>query len=223
MLSQLRTQVENHVGESIKSASITTLHLCALYHEDLVDAFEYLGLQFLELDVRDHVLLETSAAYVGYGFGMCSDYTDRDACKQEQHELPHEVVMAVLFTKTVLTVSLSVVHSAYFLFEPEYRHVVDFNLGFASRPVGGDEGDYWDTVSLKLQEIMMMNPYYDRPTKVLLMGDVVGENTFQRVLIKALGNQTDRVPEILWKDSESVPAKGAAEFAKRFEYDTGRS
>ena len=113
MLSELRTRVQKRVGESIESAAVATLNLVALYQEGLQDAFEYLGVNYLKIPVRYNTLYETSAAYAGYGFGLCSDYANRIACKQEQDDMESSAVMAVLYTRTVLAVSLSFTKSAY--------------------------------------------------------------------------------------------------------------
>ena len=222
MLSDLRNRVEEEMGKPVESAGVATLNLVALYPEDLQDAFEYVGLRYLTFPVRYGVLYETSAAYACYKFGLCSDYTNRRACKQEQVDLPSEVVMAVLYTRSALTVSLSVMKSAYYLWEPPYRHLLEFSLGYDARPVNVTDEEYWDAVGLKLQQIMIENPYYERPAKVLLMGDCVGDKTFQRILKKALNQQMGELPEILDKGSEGVAAKGAAEFAKRIPYDPYR-
>lgn len=222
MLSDLRNLVEEQIGKPIDSAGAATLNLVALYPEDLQDAFEYVGLRYLTFPVRYDVLYETSAAYAGYGYGLCSDYTDRNACKQEQVDMPSDVVMAVLYTRTALTVSLSVIKSAYYLYEPLDRHLLDFSLGYDARSLSTDEEDYWDAVGSKLEQILIKNPYYKRPAKVLLMGDCVRDENFQRTLKKAMGNQMAQLPEILIEDSEGIAAKGAAVFATRVPYDPYR-
>ena len=219
MLSELRTLVEEQIGEPIESAGAATLNLVALYPEDLQDAFEYVGLRYLTFPVRYDTLYETSAAYTGYGYGLCSDYTDRITCKQEQVNMPSDVVMAVLYTRTALTVSLSVMKSAYYLYEPLNRLLSDFSLGYDARSLSTDEEDYWDAVRSKLQQILIKNPYYERPAKVMLMGDCIRDERFQRTLQEALSNQTVQLPDILIEDSENVAAKGAAELAKRVPYD----
>lgn len=219
MLSDLRTRVEEQTGKPVESAGVATLNLVGLYHEDLQDAFEYVGLRYLTFPVRYDVLYETNAAYGGYDYGLCSDYTDRNACKHEQDEMPSDVVMAVLYTRTVLTVSLSITKSAYYLYEPLNRHLLDFSLGYGARFLKVADQDYWDAIASKLEQILIENSYYKRPAKVLLMGDCVRDETFQRILKKVLSNQMDKMPEILSKDSEGVAAKGAAEFAKRIPYD----
>ena len=216
MLSDLRTLVEEWTGKPVESAGVATLNLVALYHEDLQDAFEYVGLRYLTFPVRYDVLYETSAALAGYDYGLCSDYTDRDVSKHEQDDMPSDVVMAVLYTRTVLTVSLSITKSAYYLYEPLNRHLLDFSLGYDAKVA---DKNYWDAVGSKLEQILNENPYYKRPAKVLLMGDCVADVTFQRILKNALSSQMAQMPEILSKDSERVAAKGAAEFAKRIPYD----
>ena len=219
MLSDLRTLVEEQTGKAIKSAGAATLNLVALRPEDLQDAFEYVGLRYLAFPVRYDVLYETSAAYAGYGYGLCSDHTDRNACKQEQVDVPSDVVMAVLYTRTVLTASLSVLKSAYYLYEPLDRHLLNFSLVFDAQSFDAGEKEYWDAVGSKLERILIKHPYSKRPAKVLLMGDCVQDETFQPTLKEALSNQMAQLPEILIEDSAAVAAKGAAEFAKRILYD----
>lgn len=216
ILSDLRARVEEQTGQHIEEAGVTTLNLVALYPEDLHDAFEHVGLRYLPFPVRYDVLYETSAAYAGHKYGLCSNYTDRIACKHEQEQMPSEVVMGVLYTRTVLTVSLSITKSAYYLYEPLNRHLLDFSLGYNARSL---QKDYWDAIGSKLEQILLENPYYERPAKVLLMGDCVRDETFQRILNRALRNQTADAPEILSQDSEGVAARGAAELAKRIPYD----
>lgn len=216
MISQLRTSVEARVGP-VLSAGVTIPHLVAIYDEDLRDAFEYLGLQYT--DFYDgfpghHMLYETSAAYAGYGFGLCDDYQDSLACHNQESQLNDTVAMAILYTRTALTLSLSIVKSAYSLWEPSYRYLVDFELGYGMSN-GDDDDGYWGEVRKRLGQIMTANPYYKRPEKVLLMGDCIGVERFQRQLLEVLGDQMEDPPEILRSDSDVVAAVGIAELAKR--------
>lgn len=61
------------------------------------------------------MLYKTSAAYTGYRFGLCPSYEDTAAYKEEQQAIPDTVVMVILYTRTALTVSLSIVGTAYSL------------------------------------------------------------------------------------------------------------
>lgn len=220
MLLDLRATVEEQVGP-ITSAGVTTMNLVALYDEDLHDAFEYVGLEYLTFPVGyvgHNTLYETSAAYAGYGYGLCTDYkTDPEACKHEQYNMTDEAVMAILYTDTVLSVSLSVIRSAYALWEPPYRYLADFNLGYTHN-VKMNLKEYWSAVELKLQQIMIENPRHERPSKVLLMGDRANDREFKEALAKTLGEQTEDMPEILSEGAVGVAARGAAEMTKREGY-----
>lgn len=216
LLLALRSAVEEQVGP-ITSAAVTSMNLIALYDEDLYDAFEYVGLKYITFPigyVGHNILYETSAAYAGYGYGLCADYkTDPEACQQEERDMNDETVMAVLYTDTVLSVSLSVLRSAYALWEPSYRYLADFDLGYNAN-LGSE--DYWSKVGLKLQEIMVENPGYERPSKILLMGDRTNSRKFAETLVKALGEQMpEGLPEILSDGAVGVAARGVAEMAKR--------
>ncbi|KAI4129588.1 MAG: hypothetical protein LQ338_002162 [Usnochroma carphineum] len=223
MLIALRSAVEEHLHITISSAGVTTMNLAALYQEDLRDATEYAKLEYLAFPVRYQILYETSAAYAGYGYGLCADYTKRALCKEEQDDMDSEVVMAVLFTRTVLTVSLSVMKSAYYLYEPDTRHFSDFDLGYDSQTRQQSEQDYWDAVGSRLKEIMVKNPYFKRPAQVLLMGDCIDAGRFRCTLREALSSQMDPMPSIVSRDAEFAAAKGAAELTKRLSWDPYKS
>ncbi len=203
MLSDLRAAIEEQVGP-ITAAGVTTVNLVALYDEDLHDAFEYVGLEYITFPmgyVGHNILYETSAAYAGYGYGLCTDYdTDLEACRNEQYNMTDEVVMAVLYTDTVLSVSLSVIRSAYALWEPPYRYLANFDLGYNANVEMNPE-EYWSAVELKLQQTMIDNPGYERPSKVLLMGDRTNDREFKETLIEALGEQMKELPEIFERRS----------------------
>ena len=221
MIIALRSAVEKHLQTSISSAGITTLHMAALYPEDMLDACEYAKLEYLSFPfhIRDNMLYETSTAYAGYGYGLCDNYREREGCKKEQDDMDFDAVMAVLFTRSVLTVTLSGMHSAYYLWEPDYRHYSNFSLGYDSKTRQQNEQGYWNAVTNQLEEIMVKFPYYERPRKVLLMGDCVDDKNFRAALEKVLSRQMDTLPEILSHDAEFTAAKGTAELTKRLPWD----
>ena len=217
MISRLREQVEEQIGVRIDSACVTTMHLVALYYEDLHDAFEYAGLTYITFSPGfKYVIYEISAAYAGYGFGPCSDYKDHDACKQEHKNVAIETVISVLYTRNVLALSLVKKTSAYYTYEA--AHSTDFALGHDDRTrEGADEEEYWDAVVWKLQQMMNQGRNW-QPDKVLVVGDCAGDETFPRVLKEVFGSYKKETLEVFSKDSAGVAAKGAAEFAKRRPY-----
>ena len=217
VLSELRTRVEEYLGQPIKSAAVAVFDLVALYQEDLQDVFEYVGLRYVPLPVRYDILYETSAAYAGYGYGLCSDYIDGPACKKEQQDMPFDIVMLVSCTRTALMVTLFITQSAYYLYEPVHRHLANFSFGYDAQWQWG--AIYWDEVASNLERIMVENPYYPRPGKVLLIGDLVKDETFIKTLEGVLSRQMKNVPEVIGQDPIFAAAKGAAELAKRIPYD----
>ena len=219
MLASLQDAAESHLGHRIHTAAVTTPHLLALYLEDIHDALEYLDLQNLDMPVRYGRLRETSTAYAGYGFGLCSNYTDLATCKEEQQAMPDDVIMAVLYTASALTVTLSVMQSAYYLWEPPYRHIEDFGLGSDAKHDNPNEAYYWEQVRNRLREIIVMHQYYERPSKVLLLGESAHEEKFLHILSETLNCTVDTLPEIYQADAEHIAALGAAEMAKRAPWD----
>lgn len=191
----------------------------AFYEEDLRDACEYAKIDCLTFPMRYEILYETSSAYAGYGFGLCKDPTDKATCKKEQDDMASDVVMSVLFTRTALTVSLSIVESAYYLYEPEARYLLDFDLGFDSPLRYKKPRDYWYAVENQLKKLMVVNPYYQRPDKVLLIGDCVADEDFKQSLDRALRSQMETMPLILSDKAEFAAAMGAAELARRLPWD----
>ena len=223
MLFDLHAAVEEQVGP-MTSAGVTTMNLVALYDEGLHDVFEYVGLEYITFPVGDvgcNILYETSAAYAGYGYGLCTNYkTDPEACKNEQYHMTDEVMIAVLYTDTVLSVSLSVIRSAYALWEPPYRYLADSALGHNNAYVEMNPEEYWSAVELELQQTMIDNPGYERPSKVLLMGDRTNGREFKERLVTALGEQMEDLSEILNEGAVGVAARGVAEMAKREIYSS---
>ena len=96
MITALKSKAEEHTGYEILAAVVTVPHLLALYAEDILDALEYCGLQHLRIPVRVDLVVETSAAYAGYGFGLCADYTNFTACHAEE-DVPWDYVSAIVF------------------------------------------------------------------------------------------------------------------------------
>lgn len=78
-----------------------------------------------------------------------------------------------------------------------------------------NEDEYWGKVRMRLRQIIVENSFYDRPAGVLLMGECVADETFQRQLLEVLDNQIKDLPAIFGSDSDLVAARGIAELAKR--------
>jgi len=191
-------------------------HLVALYQDDVEEAFEYVGIEYVEpKNYFRPVFWETAAAYAGHGFGLCEHYTDPETCAAEEESMPSESVFAVHYSRTALTTSLVVMKTALALWEPDYRHTENFALGFDAIGDDKNEEKYWDAVRDELRAIMIRYQYYERPSKILLTGDMALNETFTRVLKEAMVNVMGKVPPIFSSDPELITAKGAAEIGRR--------
>ena len=155
------------------------------------------------------------SAYAGHGLGLCSDYTNVTRCQDEQQNMPDEIVMAVLFTRSALTVSLSPIKAAYGLWEPPYRRIINFKLSHDSRRDIPDEKFYWEAVKDRLCEVIISNPYSPRPNRLILFGESSGNEKFRSTLNESLASLMDKLSPVLDEYPMFVTARGAAEFAKR--------
>ena len=222
LINRLRSAAEENLGEKITEAVASTPNLVALYDEDVRDAFEHSDLKFPPLTRFDYKPVSTIAAYLGYGMGICQNYTDRYKCWYEQHYMPFHTVMAVTFTRHVLHVTLTPVQSILYIWEPQYRTHWEWGLGletldYAQTPV--DEASYWAKVVNGLRYVMDDRPYYPRPDKIILLGESAGDPRFRKALEEAVLSEMDEMPPVYDHDAKFVAARGAAEFAKRSPYD----
>jgi hypothetical protein len=135
-MKTLGERTEEFLGHSISTATAAVAHMVAIYEENIPDAFEYVGLEFVAIDVIGGccaMLYETPAAYAGYNSGLCTHYTDPPSYREEAKTFPDETIFNALFTEAALTVPIPVVVGAHYSFEPRYRWFGDFDLGHDSR------------------------------------------------------------------------------------------
>lgn len=216
MIQELQCKAETILGAEISSIPIlaVTPSLIALCEEDLLDAFEYAGLQLVRLkNYPGHYVHETSAAYAGYGLGLCSDPQNPATCKKEEIEMPRQHILSLLFTRGALRIIYAPVRSAYFFYKLPLRFYAHWDLGFAAK----EEKDYWKRVREAIEEGHQDYPGFPMPDKVLLMGDSAGDETFRSVVGEILSGWGIS-PQVFGDDAEFVAAKGAAEFARRSVY-----
>ena len=223
MLERLRGEVVAQTGLGVTSAAVITPNLPALYEEDLLDVFEYVGLDFVTLDQPRFFdyLYETSAAYAGYGFGLCTNYRNQTDCQREERGMNATNILSILYTDDILTVDLDLVASAYYIYFPRTLNASEFYDGYLTGGLGkGRRADYWDHVEERMSKTLgsWRGAFL---SKVVLMGNRVEEENFRRRLDRALLARGNR-PELLSWEAEFVAAKGVAEMAKRQPYRGSR-
>jgi len=216
MIKELRLEAEEFVHQPILGATISITRLAALYGEDLLDAFDWLGLSYINLPYIQWLgpvaISSTSTAYAGSGRGLCVNYTSPDACLQEERRFPSTWVFAVSYTHTSLSASIARVQTAYIPQDHENNMIADLTLGWDARHDLSDQ--YWEKVRSTLS-FPLATGLHRNVTKVLLTGDAIFEPEFRQILNEVIENGMDIKPEIIDTDPVDAGAKGAAEFGKR--------
>lgn len=224
VIISLRALAEEKLGHSVSLAVATTPRLVALYEEDVDDALEYAGLKSGDVPYkRGRPPHELSTGYAGYGLGLCQDYTDSAKCWAEETDMPVEIVLAILYTRSALTTSLSGMKTAYGAMEWPQNYIQDFELGHDSLHNNPSEEYYWESLRDRIRELTIKEFDHRRITKVLLFGESALDATFLKVLEESIASLQDDIPEIVKDDPVFAAAKGAAEFAKRSPYKYGHN
>ncbi|KAJ4418868.1 hypothetical protein N0V82_005315 [Gnomoniopsis sp. IMI 355080] len=215
MVQALRDQALLFVGEPIRAATISIPHLAALYGEDLLDAFDYLDLVYLEFFPFNNFrpIHASVAAYAGNGFGFCDDYRNVAACEEEEEEIPAFFSLTVAYTHRSLTASQARLANAYYI--REEITLEDLNLGYDARHGYSNEDAYWEAVRNVLRYPVVTSAIQRNFSKVLVYGDAAEIPKFREVLKEVLHEVVEGIPEIVDRQPEVCAAKGVAEMAKR--------
>lgn len=215
VIKTLRSQLEADLNIRISSAILTVAHLVALYQDDAQDIFEYVGIEYIEPKNQFRPLLwETAAAYAGYGLGICEHYHDKDICENEEQSLPRVSVFAVHYSRTALTTALVFLWQATALWEPDYRHLENFNLGSDAMARYASPDEYWRDVNGTLEKLIDL---WQFPQMVILTGDMV-QGELIDVVQAVLYDRLKKTLPIYSDDATVVAAKGAAELKRRLAY-----
>ncbi|KAL8728835.1 MAG: hypothetical protein Q9166_005152 [cf. Caloplaca sp. 2 TL-2023] len=78
--------------------------------------------------------------YAGNGLGLCTDYADAEACKDEEANIRGERIFTITYTNTSPQASVSSLVAAY--------------LGYASQENQPDKAAYWTSVHTFLSKIL---------------------------------------------------------------------
>src|SRR5947209_96629 len=209
LIIQLRAAVEQHLGHPISTAVIARPNLPGLPREDLEDAMEYAGLRTLHSYYSFGDISETAAAAAGMSLGLCSNYANIKACEDEQPTFPLHHIIAVTFTHYSLDVTYATFQKAYW--SDEHKAERHFDLGFSF----SNASDYWSSVQKAIRDVALV---CQRPlTNLFLMGEEAANEDFLDAVRDALYSLIPSVGPLTDFDPLFVVAKGAAEFAKRFQ------
>ena len=218
VLKNLRLECERKLGREVTAAVAARPKLPGITVEDLDDAMQYAGLRSLRAYNYLGDVSETSAAFAGMGYGLCSKPRDLDICEDEEAEMPLQYVLAVSLTHNSLIVTHTVLTDANASWE--LKTVFEYNLGLEALKNYRDVSIYWDKVRSTIRNVALIS---DEPlTTLLLLGEDGTNAKFLEVLRDALGDTQGTTSASLGvlsttPDSLYVAAIGAAEFAKRFQ------
>lgn len=215
MIQALRDQALLFVGKPIRAAAASIPHLAALYGEDLLDAFEYLGLVYLEFYPFSNFrpIHASIAAYAGNGLGFCADYRNITACKEEELQIPAFFALTIAYTHRSLTASQARLGNAYDI--REETAMENLTLGYDSRHGYSDKDAYWEAVRDVLRHRVVTSAIQRNFSKVLLHGDAVEVPKFRAALEEVLEEVVEGTPGMVDQQPEMSAAKGVAEMAKR--------
>lgn len=228
LIKALLSEVKTHLGGRQISGAVATIpHLTALYQEDLEDAFEYVGLIYVPQYPYWYggIFPESGAVYAANGFGLCSKYKNTTSCR-EQHENPphqpqHENVLSISFTSGMLASTWSVESMGFAFPASDQVIFVDFHLGLENRNDNPNDDYYWEALrdAVVKPALEAENYWKKKTTKVLPHGDCATDEQFQKVLREVLSRALEPTPEIFMIDPVYAAARGAAEMAKRVQWN----
>jgi hypothetical protein len=215
MLRDLKDSAEDMLGFEVTSAGASVPQYPAIYDEDIADAFDYIGLEYLQIlwnNWFQHTYLTYGniVALAGHDLGLCPDIKNASTCWDGSfrdsyfivHYSKHEVLMSHVETSYM---------GAYTLTQRTARFS---NLG--SDRVNDDY--YWyylrQTLLMWWSEFRL-NP----PSTIILTGESAQEPEFKKCVVESMmGIFGIAVPPILDDDPEYVQAKGVAELLRRRKY-----
>ena len=221
VLRALRQRAEVQLGVHVTVAAASVPHLVALYQDDVEDALEYLGLEYITIeDYFRPLLWETAVAYAGHGLGLCAHWQDAQRCASELDRIERQTVLSVHYAPNALTLSLAVLSTPTSLWEPGYRHSENFELGSMFEGSGNPSDTlYWETLRSALQSFLFQHVGAYLPAHLVIFTGISApaqENQpFARLVLETLDKVQIQGYDVLLKDAGSVAAKGTAELVKR--------
>ncbi|PGH28056.1 hypothetical protein AJ80_00312 [Polytolypa hystricis UAMH7299] len=224
MVSKLRSKTEAALGDgqNVTAAVLSSPEKIRLTSEELNDALDYLEIRNLMAEPDDiGELYAGSAAYAGFGLGLCKNYTDPEACRQEEREFLDDWVIYLDFSDY----SLSGTVKRFFL---GVRNGVDYyswiepGLGL-ERLKEMEETEYWTAVTAHIHR--MVERFGEVVSRLMFTGPSAADPRFEEAVKNAFRQRAGLSDESQIVDRDGgkgqvqdfvfATAKGAAEFAKR--------
>jgi hypothetical protein len=219
VIKELKKKTEESLGHSICAAAAAVPDFPAIYDEDLYDAFEYAGLNYLQIGWHAHyrtfLTYDSQAALARHNLSMCWDLSSPYACERDDLTETLDSYLLVTYTKSDFMISGLGAH-AHDLYYLDRQTTLGLELGSGSSLRQTDAPVYWDKVG---DMVMQTAKRTYTANKIIYVGDDAVDNEFYEFV-------NDRVKEDLQKknvttfmaitgDPVYVQAKGAAVLAQR--------
>ncbi|KAL8791157.1 MAG: hypothetical protein Q9195_005996 [Heterodermia aff. obscurata] len=216
----------DNMGLRENAVLVSTPHLIALYEEDILDAIEFqpivTDLAMTPIDGREgyNQPRESVAAMAGNGWGLCSNYTDRKACEQEESRMPLRRVYTIEYTNTSLHLrlqSISVPRLEYESYRDDSAYT-SFSINCHASHSAPNKEDYLNEVFAVLSHLPRTTQDEGPITDVQILSDCTDSRTLGEVLKTILWELQDLEPRYSTVNLLFSAARGAFELAKRFDY-----
>jgi len=228
MIKSLKQKTEEALGPhyTVHEAAASVPRLPAIYDEDLYDAFEYAGMDYLQIKwhqggpARNYLTYDAQVALAGHNYSLCWDYSREGACSGDDVPGDLDVYLVVTYTKSDL-IATNIAAHGHDLYHTRDTTKIRLGLGSNSPRRTNDEVAYWSEVGIAVLEPLENPPEDGYPSKIIFVGDGV-EDEFVRFVEsqahKYLKSRDVDLPETITTDPVFVQAKGAAELARRRSY-----
>lgn len=216
-LSKVRLAIETELGTPITSIAPVMFEVGEEESRDFQDALDAVGLA----STHDQTLVDTNAAFVGLGAGLCKDWTNRHMCSLEEKAMRPQDVLFLDFDDESFSASIQSIRSQ------DKHHPIGlpshFNeLGWMNLPVFEvPRAKFWALVHEAVVGVVgrMRSP----PGRIVLMGKHGADEEFKSVVEAALWSSLEVDVGMMLQasnasDAGRIAARGAAELAWRSEY-----
>jgi len=225
-MKALKEKTEEVLGgqHKICEAAASIPRFPALYDEDLYDAFEYIGMDYLQINwdengsARTYLTYDTQVALAGHNISLCWDYSSANACHADDLPENLDAYLLVTYTSSDLMVSNIAAHT-HNLYRTFDKTALRLGLGKDSSLRTSNEEEYWNRVRDAVLEPMKIQPeHMYAPTKLIFVGASVEEDFIAFVesqVQEYLKERNEPRPQTIAQDPMFVQAKGLAELARR--------
>lgn len=215
MIKKLHIAAESFIGVPVPAAKAAIPDFaCALYSEDIYEAFDYLQLSYRQLGPWNYwkPMYSSDGAYAASDYRICSNYTEPDLCWKSPPHSPSDppwepIILIISYTYAYLEARIT--YGIY----PIIASPGDYNstLGYNSLQDAPSEEAYWEEVRQSIRG--SMSPVSHRNvTQLLITGDAAHIPKFRQVLKEVTDSMFKEELEVLDKHPVFAAARGVAIF-----------